>query len=134
MTRGLLRKAEEAESRGDWREAAVFARAAIENAAKAVVACFTSVPRSHEPGELLEHAAGLPQFPWAMRNEARALAVAWRAHGMSEHILLSYGDERNHIDPWELVTPESARATVSHARDAADFAARCAQAVLGNGP
>lgn len=49
------------------REAAMFARGSIENAAKSVLACLTGVPRSHEPGALLEEALAQPTFPSALR-------------------------------------------------------------------
>ena len=61
----LRAKAEEALSRQDWREAALFARSSIENGAKAMMAALASVPRSHEPAEILERALSFPEFPVA---------------------------------------------------------------------
>jgi HEPN domain-containing protein len=70
----LSNKADAAFGRGEWREAALFARAAIENAAKAVLGAFASVPRSQEPRDILSEAVKLPGFPAGRRTEAQRLA------------------------------------------------------------
>jgi len=127
----LLAKAREEASRASWREAALFARGAVENAAKAVLACLASVPKSHDPAPLLEEALRLPGFPAALAGEAQTLLPVWRRYGMAQHILLSYGDEQNLIDPWSLVTPELAGEAVSAAESAVEFAARCRTAIFG---
>lgn len=124
MAATLTRKAREALDRGDWREAAMFARGAVEAAAKSVLACLVNVPRSHEPADLLDGALQQPGFPEALAEEARQLVDLWRGYGMEQHILLSYGDERNRIDPWSLVTEKHARMAVSDAEAAAGFADR----------
>lgn len=46
-----------------WREAALFARGAIEHAAKAILACFTTVSRTHDPDQPLQEALADPTFP-----------------------------------------------------------------------
>ncbi|MDI7268878.1 MAG: HEPN domain-containing protein [Myxococcota bacterium] len=130
MGRALAGKAREALARGDWREAALFARGAIESAAKAILACFTGVPRSHEPGDILREALAQPGFPEPLRTEGGLLTGVWVAYGMAEHVLLSYGDERNRVDPWSLVTEARAREAVATAETAVDFAARCITTVL----
>lgn len=128
----LLSKAEGALSRGEWREAALFARSAIENAAKAVLGAYASVPRSHEPADILMEVAALPAFPSELQGEARSLAVAFGGYGMEQHILLSYGDETNHVDPWSLVTREAAERSVKDAGTAVEFAARSTRAAFGD--
>jgi HEPN domain-containing protein len=127
----LVVKAEGALGRQEWREAALFARAAIENAAKAVLGVYASVPRSHEPGDILQEAASLPAFSASLREEALALAARFRGYGMEQHILLSYGDEAHHVDPWSLVRRESAEDGVADARLATDFASRCIELAFG---
>jgi HEPN domain-containing protein len=129
----LLEKADEEASRASWREAALFARAAVENAAKAVLACFTTVPKTHEPALVLEEAVRLPGFPAALVPEAQSLLPIWRRYGMSQHVLLSYGDEQNLLDPWSLATPGLAREALAAAQTAVGFAARCRAAVFGGG-
>jgi HEPN domain-containing protein len=132
MARTLVQKAQAAAARGEWREAALFARGSVEAAAKAVVACFTGVPRSHEPAALLRDAAAQPGFPAALRADAGRLLPVWAGYGMAEHVLLSYGDERNRIDPWSLVGEARAREAVAVAEEALSFAERCRRAVFAN--
>jgi hypothetical protein len=91
---------------------ALLARGAIENAAKAILACFASVPRTHEPAQLLLEALQDPRFPQHFRSTAEALVPILRSYGMKEHVLLSYGDEEHRIDPASLVTVEHARASL----------------------
>ncbi len=132
MGRRLFAKAREAGARQDWRESALFARGAIESAAKSILACFSTVPRSHEPGAILDRALDIPAFPGALRTEAVALSGAWDAYGMQEHVLLSYGDEANRIDPWSLVTEQRSAEAIEEASRAIDFASRVRTTVFGD--
>lgn len=133
MAQSLLAKARESHARGDFREASLFARNAVEAAAKAILACFSIVPRSREPGSLLDRALGFDAFPPPLRSEASDLSEAWDSYGMQEHVLLSYGDEANRIDPWTLVTARRAGEAVAEAARAVDFASRVRLAVFGPG-
>jgi HEPN domain-containing protein len=119
----LLARAREDQAAGRWREAALFARASIENATKAVVACFGAVPRTHEPAALLSSVLADPRFPPSRQPAAAVLAPRLAGYGMAEHIMLSYGDERNRVDPWSLVTEQHARDAVSTADEAQVLAA-----------
>ena len=103
-----LRVARESLDRRQWREAALFARAAVENAAKAVQACFTNVHHTHDPDQLLAEALGSSRFPAELR--ARAEALLPRLAGLT---------------PWELVTEERARGHVGIAEEAAALAHDC---------
>lgn len=134
MARQFRAKAREAAERSDWREAALFARGAIEAAAKAVIACVASVPRSHEPAQILRAALSSPAFPPTLQPEAKALMPRWSRYGMQEHVLLSYGDEQSHQDPWSLVTEERARRTLEAAEEALEFAQRCRDSIIGPMP
>ena len=49
-------------ARDNWRDAALFARAAVEHGARAVQSCFSAAPRSHDPDEILEIALGDPRL------------------------------------------------------------------------
>lgn len=133
MAETLATKAREALSRGDFREAALFARSAVENAAKAILCCFTSVPRSHEPAELLARAVGFAEFPEQLKEWAARLVEPWRSYGMQEHVLLSYGDEQARVDPWSLVGEEHAREALAAADEACRLAASCREQLFGAG-
>jgi len=114
---------------GHWREAALFARAAVENAAKAIQACFTSVHRTHEPEEPLAEALASPHFPAELRARAQALLPRLSDLGMKEHIALSYGDEEKGITPWELASEEKARGHLAVAEEAVALARDCSAAL-----
>jgi HEPN domain-containing protein len=120
-----LRVARESLDRGQWREAALFARAAVENAAKAVQSCFTNVHRTHDPDQPLADALRSPQFPAGLRARAQALLPRLSGFGMKEHIALSYGDEEKGLTPWDLVTEEKARGHLAVAEESAALAHEC---------
>lgn len=116
---------------GDPATAALLARAAVENATKAIVACFASIARSHEPGELLEEALAARDFPAALRAEAQVLRTSLAAYGARRHIELSYGDERGHRLPSEIVDEADALAAIDAAEQALGFARRVRALALG---
>jgi HEPN domain-containing protein len=120
-----LRVARDNLDRGQWREAALFARAAVENAAKAVQSCFTNVHRTHDPDQPLADALRSPQFPAALRTRAQALLPRLAGFGMKEHIALSYGDEEKGLTPWDLVTEEKARGHLAVAEEITALAHDC---------
>jgi len=126
----LLVRAQDELARNNWREAAFFARGAIENAAKAIVACFGAIPRSHEPSALLTSVVDDPRFPTQLVATAQALSPRLLGYGMAEHLILSYGDERNHIDPWTLVTAQHADESVATATEILEFARTTVGAML----
>jgi HEPN domain-containing protein len=120
-----LASARENVERGNWRDAALFARAAVEHAAKAVHACFAAVPRSHDPDEVLAAALGDARFPPSLRPIAQVLSEQARDMGRKEHILLSYGDEQKFVSPWTIATEERARHHLQLAEAMADLARTC---------
>jgi HEPN domain-containing protein len=126
-----LRSAEESLRTGRWADAAFFARAAVENAAKAILACFQTVPRTHEPVEVLRTALGLPAFPPAAGARARALLPSLERYGLARHLELSYGDERNFVSPEALVSEPDARLAVADAGAVLRLATDVRRAVLG---
>jgi HEPN domain-containing protein len=103
LARRSLESARDNFSRGNWRDSALFSRAAVEHAAKAMVACFSAVPRTHEPARLLQLALAAQGFPAQLRASAEALLPSLSGFGLQDHILLSYGDEEHGVDPWSLV-------------------------------
>ena len=112
-------------SRSAWRDSALFSRAAIEHGAKAILACFAVVPRSHEPAQILRLALGSAKFPEELGKRTEGLATIIVPYGIQEHLLLSYGDEEHHVDPWSLVTEDRARASESAAAEVVALAEEC---------
>jgi HEPN domain-containing protein len=103
LARRSLGSARDNFARDNWRDSALFSRAAVEHAAKAIVACFAAVPRTHEPARLMELALSAEAFPERLRATAEALVPGLSGFGLQDHILLSYGDEEHGVDPWSLV-------------------------------
>jgi HEPN domain-containing protein len=130
LAESSLRVAHDTLSRSQWREAALFARASVENAAKSIQACFSSVHRTHEPDEPLAAALKSPHFPAALRARAQALLPRLPDFGMKEHVALSYGDEEKGITPWALVTEEKARGHVAVAEEITTLARDCHAAIF----
>ena len=126
-----LRSAEESLRGRRWADAALFARAAVENAAKAVLACFQSVPRSHEPAEVLRAALALPAFPQAADRLARSLLPSLARYGLARHLELSYGDEKNFVSPEGLVGEPEARLACADAMTTLQLATDVRRLVLG---
>lgn len=112
-------------SRGAFRDAALFARASVEHGAKAILACFSAVPKTHEPGKLLRLALDSAAFPAELRAHAEQLALTLDGYGIGEHILLSYGDEEHQVDPWTLVDETRARTHVATAEATIGLAQSC---------
>lgn len=119
-----LRSAEGSLSAGRWADAALFARAAIENAAKAV-------PRTHEPAEVLRTALGLAAFPATANARARSLLPALDRYGLARHLELSYGDEQNFVSPEALVSESDARTAVADCRATVQLAVDVRALALG---
>lgn len=126
-----LRSAEASLRGGRWADAALFARAAVENAAKAVLACFQSVPRTHEPTEVLRTALSLPAFPQAVEPQARSLLPSLQRYGLARHLELSYGDERNFVSPEAMVNEQDSRTAVADAHAILQLATDVRRLVLG---
>lgn len=117
-----LRSADESLKAERWADAALFARAAVENGAKAVLAIFQAVPRTHEPAEVLRTALDLPGFPASAEGRARSLLPTLDRHGLARHLELSYGDEQNFVSPEALVSEQDARQAVADARATLELA------------
>lgn len=119
---------------GDPATAVLLARGSIENAAKAALACFTTIGRSHEPGELLRAALGEAAFPVPLREDARGLLARVWGFGAHKHAQTSYGDEAKHLLPSELIDAAQAQDAIHVSESMLDLARRVRQAVLGLDP
>ena len=97
----------------------------MEHAAKAIVACFTAVPRTHEPARLVQLALSAQAFPARLRASAEALLPGLSGFGLQDHILLSYGDEEHGVDPWSLVNRERSESHLNAAETMLVLADAC---------
>lgn len=130
LAEDMFSRARRAEA-GDPATAVLLARGAIENAAKAVLACFSAVSRSHEPAELLQAALGEADFPESCREAAVQLLPLVVPYGAQKHAQTAYGDESKHLLPSEIIDVAQASTALKVARSALDVAQRIRQAVFG---
>lgn len=131
LARRSLESARDNFGRSNWRDSALFSRAAVEHAAKAIVACFTAVPRTHEPARLVQLALSAQAFPAPLRASAEALLPGLSGFGLQDHILLSYGDEEHGVDPWSLVDQGRGKSHLDAAEAMLALAAACVSEVTG---
>jgi HEPN domain-containing protein len=117
--------------RNNWRDSALFSRAAVEHAAKAMVACFAAVPRTHEPARLVQLALSAQAFPASLRATTEALLPDLSGFGLQDHILLSYGDEERGLDPWSLVDQGRSKSHLDAAEAMLALADACVNDVTG---
>jgi HEPN domain-containing protein len=115
LARRSLPSARDNFARGNWRDSALFSRAVVEHAAKAIAACFAAVPRTHDPARVLGLVLEAEAFPAELRPLVQALLPGLEGFGHEEHILLSYGDEEHGIDPWSIVDESRATSHLSMA-------------------
>lgn len=98
-----------------WVSAASNAQLGLENAAKAIVACFGLVPRSHDVAEHLE-GISMNELPPELAGEVQTIIPIVAKYGLKKHILVTYGDEKAYLTPWELFGEEEATGEVEDAR------------------
>ncbi|MFQ5613765.1 MAG: HEPN domain-containing protein [Anaerolineae bacterium] len=115
LARQYLDEAEQDLALRRWRSAVAGAQMAVENAAKAVVACFGPVPRSHDLADRLQVVTGA-DMPQAWAEEIKAMLPIVLAYDTEFHIRASYGDEQAFRSPWELFGEDEARRGVEVAR------------------
>ena len=132
LARTHLRAAEQLLYASIWPQCALLARAALENAAKAILACFKAVPRTHEPADILRSALSERRFPAALIVRGRDLLPILSQYGMSRHVQLAYGDEQNLLLPDALIQEEDARQAIADARAIVVFSADVQEALFSS--
>jgi len=118
LAEGYLEKAERFYGNASWHDCVRDAQAAVENAGKAIVACFTPIEKTHQPAEqirVLLNEGVIPDPACEMVVEA---LPALEALGWKEHIQATYGDEATFTPPWELFNDSHAETALTAARRA----------------
>ena len=101
------------------------AQIAVENAAKAILACVDPVPRTHEPHRQLESLlATMPELPSDVVAAINVVIAACRHLGRQEHVLTTYGDEKRRLTPSQIFHKPEATKAIEHARNAVSNAER----------
>ena len=75
LAESRLQSAMASAASGRWADAAMFARGAVENGAKALLFCFRTVPRTHEPSDIVQAALADSAFPERLRHRVQELVL-----------------------------------------------------------
>ena len=118
LAEGYLDKAERFYGEASWHDCVRDAQAAVENAGKVIVACFTPVEKTHEPAEQIRVLLDEGAIPDPAREMVVEALPALEALGWKEHIQATYGDEATFTPPWELFKEAQAETALTTARRA----------------
>ena len=99
LAEGYLQKAEKFFAQEAWHDCMRDAQASIENAGKAVIACFAPVERSHEPVHQIMALLENGIFPEELCPLIENSLPVFGAMGHKEHIEVTYGDEETYTPP-----------------------------------
>lgn len=122
LSEGYLKEAEQLSNNQLWRASVSSAQLAVENAAKAVLALFRPVVKTHDLGGLLLNLIEEEEIEAGRAAEVERLAICVSRLGFREHVLTDYGDELTFTLPWELYTKERSDNALVVARDAVTIA------------
>lgn len=107
------------------------AQEAVENSAKAIVACFWPVEKSHEPDRQLRQLLQKANLPKFITAQIEAAWDTFTEMGTATHIRATYGDEENRIPPWVLVSQNESESALRKARAAVALARDILKELLG---
>ncbi|MGH7380419.1 MAG: HEPN domain-containing protein [Candidatus Methylomirabilales bacterium] len=124
LARGFLQEAEQDYGLRRWRSCVDNAQMSVENAAKAILALFGPLAKTHEPSTHLRILIDSGRVVGAAKETLEQLLETFEAIGAEEHFLTDYGDEAAYRDPWSLFGEEDARRALEAARRCASGAAR----------
>ncbi|MBC7225958.1 MAG: HEPN domain-containing protein [Thermoflexales bacterium] len=110
-----------------WRSVMDNAQLAVENAAKAVLALFGPVGRTHNPAPLLRQALEDSRLYGIDAEKVQRLAELAELLGFDVHVQTDYGDEFAGLTPWELFDKTDA----AQALEMAEEAIALARAIVG---
>jgi len=131
LAKGYLAEAEEDFSMKRWRSCAAGSQLAIENSAKAIIACFVPVALTHDPAPQLARLLEAETVPEEVATKAKEIIPIAAKFGGKEHGLLSYGDTKRFRDPWSLVSEEKAKEAIEGARRCVKVAEEIYETLFG---
>lgn len=115
----FLDTAELAFNNSRWALCEQQAQIAVENAAKAILACIDPVPHTHELHRQLESLlATMSESPSDIVAAINVVIAACQHLGGQEHILTTYGDEEKRLTPSQIFHQPEATKAIEHARNA----------------
>ena len=131
LAKGYLAEAEEDINMERWRSCAAGSQLAIENSAKAIIACFVPVALTHDAAPQLARLLGAQTMPEKVAAQAREIIPIVAKFGGKEHGLFSYGDTEHFRDPWSLVTEAKAKEAIEGARQCVKVAEEVYECLFG---
>ena len=132
LAKRYLEMAEEDFGLERWPSCVSNAQVAVENAAKAILACFGPIPRTHDTAEWLQR---LPaqDLPEDMRARIEEIVPVAEEYGLKKHIRTIYGDENRFLTPWILFGEQDALKGLEDARQCVKVAASVYEHFFGSG-
>ena len=118
LAEGQLTDAEQDLEQSRWHTCVADAQMAVENAGKAIIACFVPVEKTHEPAKQIRTLLKEALVPNSVRGVIVNILPALTALGWEVHIRVTYGDEETFTPPWELYNRTEAEAALDAARQA----------------
>ncbi|MGH7408836.1 MAG: HEPN domain-containing protein [Candidatus Methylomirabilales bacterium] len=124
LARGFLQEAEQVYDLRRWRSCVDNAQMSVENAAKAILAFFGPLAKTHEPGTHLRNVIEGGRLVGAATETLKQLIETFDAVGAEKRFLTRDGDEATYRDPWSLFGETDARRALETARRCTSGAAR----------
>ena len=109
LAEGFLKEAEEDYKSGRYRSCVDNSQISIENSAKAILAYFGPLAKTHNPSEDLTRLISEGQIAEPLKEKIKKLSLLAGQYGMKEHFLTDYGDEIKRISPWKLFSKADAK-------------------------
>jgi len=108
LAEGFLDEARQDWELRRWRACVAHAQLSVENALKAIIACFVPLAKTHDPGRTLLRLMEKQQIPPQAHGTLKDIVEEARLLGPQVHVQTDYGDEFAGQTPWELFTQEDA--------------------------
>lgn len=116
LARGFLQEAEQDYGLRRWRSCVNRAQRSDVNAAKAILAFFGPLAKTHDPAAHLRNLIESGRLLGPPKETLERLLETFGTIGAKEHFLTDYGDEATYQDPWSLFGENDARRALEAAR------------------
>lgn len=122
LSEGFVTEAEEYLKISHWRSCVSSSQLGVENASKAVLACYQPIVKIHDLSKLLMELVQEQGLKGEVAKKVDRLAENARILGFEEHIRTDYGDELAYRTPWEIYDSKHAENALLIAKDSYNLA------------
>lgn len=129
---GFFEEAEQDFNLSRWRSCVDNSQLCVENSAKAVIARYVPVPRTHNVTGPLEELRKSAKISPEVAEKISILKQCADLLGYDEHIHSDYGEEATFRTPWELFDKEDAERSLDIAKRALQLAKEILQIPHGS--